>query len=238
MRNIPETIFIRLALYWLGWGTEAWKSFLVETHTRGQRRPNTSTTTMAMNGGARCLYGNKPNGNWHNAIKRLSLRLFRCSVFSVAIFAHLRAFYHTLVYLTLPLANLQTLFFWLFLFFGASDPSCLMHFNMYLLRSQIFFSVRSSCLSLSHRKLCHARILTNCKKNADQNAIANYLNVKSETISIEKCIDTTHAQFGTTFTFAEQKKRRRSSISIGICNASRKSWIRYNLRTPKIPRHK
>lgn len=129
---------------------------------------------MAMNGGARCLYGNKPNGNWHNAIKRLSLRLFRCSVFSVGICAHLRAFYHTLVYptLSLALANLQTLFF-----SGSSSFSvllnrhascisiCIYSVDKYFFCPILVFITHS--FSLRHRKLCHARILTNCKKNAD-----------------------------------------------------------------------
>lgn len=44
-------------------------------------------------GVVRWLYGNKPNGNWHDAIKRLSLRLFRSSVFGLP-FIQLRASFH------------------------------------------------------------------------------------------------------------------------------------------------
>lgn len=203
---------------------------------RGQRRP----IYVEDDDGARCLYGNKPNGNWHNAIKRLSLRLFRCSVFSVGICAHLRAFYHTLVYPTLSLSLsfwpiCRHFFFWFFLFFGTSEPSCLMHFNMYLQRWQIFF--------LSDPRLHHTLFLSPPSKalscaNTNELQKECRLKCRSELFECQKWNNfhrKMHRHDTRTIWYhihvRRAEKRRRSSISIGICNASRKSWIRFS---PKL----
>lgn len=196
-------------------------------HRRGQRNPQPHTYTNAheiwQNGVARCLYGNKPNGNRHDEIKRLSLRCsFRCSVFRLP-FIQLRASFHFSLcfHHSGQFADDLIFLFYLFWFFCSVMP----HEFRYILFLNVFFP--AACLL--PLQFCHAK-----RKETKLTASANlFVRQKWNHCHVHKNAETTDTQSDTTFT--SQGKSLIHTRVPELWNASQKSRTEIRPGASKIP---